>query len=191
MLKNKGTAAKLVAPKAVTIGTNILRMGPRVIFRSTVELLRANLLTRILSCVTILLFDIIDLARHRISKTQFIKNVILSVMLLLSGTLGWQLGSKWIVLEMLGGAVEIIGGLLGAGLLGFASNLVLSKVGNKIVEPDSKKMLRELEPYFERLPPDKEKLVRNKLNTSHLKQLYASKDKEICAHKLIDNILKS
>ena len=106
ILKKKESAIKLVVPKIVTAFANMLRMGPRIILRSTVELMRANLITRILSCLTLLSIDVFDLVRKRISMSQFVKNVILSALLVVSGTVGWNLGSRWIVLEFFGGFVD-------------------------------------------------------------------------------------
>jgi len=115
IIKGSDAVLKLAAPKVVTAGVNVMRMGPRIILRSTVELMRANLLTRILSCVTILVFDIFDLSRKRISKSQFTVNVILSLLLVVGGTIGWNFGGRWIVLEIMGGMADIIGGMIGGG----------------------------------------------------------------------------
>ena len=38
--------------------------------------------------------------RKRISKVQFTKNVILSALLVLSGTLGWEIGTYWLSVEL-------------------------------------------------------------------------------------------
>ena len=123
--KKKDTVAKMVAPKVVTAFANIVRMGPRIIFRSTVELLKANLITRILGCLSLLVIDIIDLVRKRISKVQFTKNVILSALLVLSGTLGWEIGTYWLSVELAGiVVVEVIVGIISAGTLSFLTNWI-------------------------------------------------------------------
>jgi hypothetical protein len=56
----KDEAVKIIAPKVVTGLANIMRLGPRMIFRSGMELMRANLFTRILSCATLLIIDTIS-----------------------------------------------------------------------------------------------------------------------------------
>ncbi|MDR0272038.1 MAG: hypothetical protein LBI27_01810 [Clostridiales bacterium] len=129
----KENTIKIVAPKIVTGLANILRVGPRMIFRSTMELLRANLLTRILSCATLLFFDVYALLKKRITMPQFIKNVILSALLIISGTIGWNWGVRWIYLEFLGSFAEIAGGIIGAAIMGFVSNLILDKTAEKIM----------------------------------------------------------
>ena len=187
MLSNKkDQAIKIIAPKIVTGLANIMRLGPRMIFRSTVELLRANLLTRILSCITLLAVDIYDLARKRISWVQFTKNVILSAMLVVSGTVGWNWGSRWIVLEFFGGFVDIVGGIIGAAIMSFLSNFVLDKASEKIIETDSQKMWKILDPYIDALDESKQAEIRDKITDSCLKKMYASKDRQAFATELID-----
>jgi hypothetical protein len=161
IMKKKDAGVKIIAPKIVTGLANIMRLGPRMIFRSSVELLRANLLTRILSCVTLLVVDVYDLVRKRISTPQFIKNVILSAMLIVSGTVGWNWGSRWIVLEFFGGFVDIVGGMIGAGIFTFLSNFVLDKASGKLIETDAQKMWKILDPFLEKLENEKE--IREKI----------------------------
>jgi mannose/fructose/N-acetylgalactosamine-specific phosphotransferase system component IID len=103
-------------------------MGPRVIFRSAVHLMRANLLTRILSAVTLLIVDAYALARGRITRVQFLKNFVMSLLLVASGTLGWELGTRWLVLEFAGGAAEILAGMVGAAGMTVLFNLVANFV---------------------------------------------------------------
>ncbi|MCL2226539.1 MAG: hypothetical protein FWB97_02775 [Oscillospiraceae bacterium] len=186
--KKKDSVIKLVAPKIVTALANIVRMGPRMIFRSTVELMRANLITRILSCVSLLVIDLIDLLRKRISVPQFIKNVTLSSLLIVSGTVGWNFGSRWIVLEFLGGFVDIAGGILGAGILSFASNLILDKVGGKLVESDAQKMWKILAPHIDSLPEEERAGVREQVTCACLKRMYASEDREAFAVELVKKL---
>ena len=185
VLKKKDAVVKMVAPKIVTAIANIMRLGPRMIFRSTIELMRANLITRILSCITLLFVDTYDFVRKRISRAQFVKNVILSAMLVISGTVGWNLGSRWIVIEIFGGFVDIVGGILGAAIMSFVSNFVLDKISGKLVESDAQKMWKILDPHIEKLSEEDQEYAREHVTGKCLKQMYASKDKEAFAARLV------
>ena len=188
-IKGLDSAVRMFAPKAVTIGVNILRMGPRMIFRSTVQLLRANLLTRILSCLTLLALDLADLCRHRISKAQFLRNIILSLLLVAGGTFGWNIGIRWIVFEMLGSSVEILGGMAGAGVCGTLSGVAFDKVCSKFVRSDAQKMWDIINPHLSGLPAEEQVKTRKKITSSDLKKMFASKDKEAYAGNLIQEYI--
>jgi hypothetical protein len=181
----KNMAAKVIAPKIVTAFANIIRLGPRMIFRSTIELMRANLITRILSCFTLLIIDLVDLTRKRISPIQFSKNVILSAMLVVSGTIGWDLGSQWIVIEFFGSFVDIAGGIIGAGILSFVSNLTLDKVSGKLIESDAQKMWCILDPIIDMVEESQQEHVRDHITCTCLKKMYASKNREQYAIELV------
>ncbi|MCL2408709.1 MAG: hypothetical protein FWC96_03740 [Oscillospiraceae bacterium] len=159
-----------------------------MIFRSTIELMRANLITRILSCISLLFIDLCDLVRKRISVAQFVKNVILSALLVVSGTVGWNFGSRWIVLEFFGGFVDIAGGILGAGIMSFVSNLVLDKISGKVVESDAQKMWKILDPHIDVLPEEEQAYAREHVTGVCLKKMYASTDKEAYAVELIEKL---
>jgi len=188
ILKGSDAVVKLVAPKIVTAGVNVMRMGPRIILRSTVELLRANLITRILSCITILVVDIFDLSRKRISRTQFVVNMVLSLLLVVGGTVGWTFGGRWIVFEILGGMADIIGGMIGAGIVVFLSNVVFDKACKKLVESDAQKMWKIIEPYIQQLPEEERKPVRGSITGSCLKKMYASTNREQFADDLVNTL---
>ena len=188
LLKSSDAIIKLAAPKVVTAGVNVARMGPRIILRSTVELLRANLLTRIISCITILVFDIVDLTRKRISKTQFAVNVLLSLLMVVGGTVGWNFGGRWIVFELLGGMADIVGGMIGAGIVVFLSGFVFGKACDKLIESDAKKMWKILDPHIDKLPEDERKTIRDCITAACLKRMYACKDRETFARELTSAI---
>ena len=141
-IKDTDTLIRLVLPKVVKVGLNILQMGPRILMRSAVSVLRANMATRIISALSLLVLDVVDLRRKRISKSQFVRNVFLSIMLVLSGTLGWYAGSSWLVLEVLGVAAEIVGGIIGAAVLVAVSGKMFDIVCNKFHTADSEKIKR-------------------------------------------------
>lgn len=181
---------KIIAPKIVTGFANIVRLGPRIIFRSSMELLRANLITRILSCLTLLVVDVYDLAKKRISRPQFIKNVILSALLIVSGTVGWYWGAGWFALEIFAGFADIAGGIIGAGILTFVSNLVLDKACSKIIESDAQKMWKILDPHIDALPEAKREEIRDGITGACLKRMYAAKDREAFAVELVTRLQK-
>ena len=149
-----------------------------MILRSTVQLLRANMLTRILSCLTILMMDIIDLSRKRISKVQFARNIILSALLILFGTLGWNIGARWF-------AIEILGGLIGAGVLGMASNSLFDRLFEKVVKSDRKCMLEIIDKCLGDCPETERMVVLKQITPVQLKKMYACENKEQFAIKLI------
>ena len=187
-IKGVESAVRMFLPKMVTITINALKMGPRMIFRSTIQLLRANIFTRILSCLTLLLLDVADLFRHRISKIQFARNIMLSLILIACGTFGWNIGSKWLVLEILGSAVEIVGGMLGAGIFGVLSNLVFDKICDKFVRSDAQKMWDIINPYLLELPAGEQTVIRKQITSSDLKKMFAAKDKEAYAGNLVKQL---
>jgi len=188
IIKGSDSLIKLAAPKVVTAGVNVMRMGPRIIMRSTVELMRANLLTRILSCITILIIDIFDLSRKRISKTQFIANVILSLLLVVGGTVGWNFGGRWIALEIMGGMADIIGGMIGAGVVVFLSGFVFGKACDKLIESDAQKMWKIINRYIEALPEEEQLSVRGSITNSCLKKMFACENREAFADDLINTL---
>jgi len=188
IIKGSDAIVKLAAPKVITAGVNVMRMGPRIILRSTVELLRANLLTRILSCITILVMDIYDLSRKRISKVQFMVNIALSLLLVVGGTVGWNFGGRWIVFEMLGGMADIIGGMIGAAVVVFLSNIVFDRACKKLIESDAQKMWKIINPYIEKLPEEERAPVRGSITGSCLKKMYASENRELFAEDLVNTL---
>jgi len=187
--KKKDTAAKLIAPKVVTAFMNVIRMGPRIIFRSTVELLKANLITRIISCLSLLVIDIIDLVRKRISRIQFIKNVILSALLVLSGTLGWELGTLWLSVELAGIViVEVLVGIAGAGVLSFLTNWVACKVADRFVKSDADQMMDMIDPHIVNLPKEEQDFIREHITLACLKKMYASDNREAYGQEIVSKL---
>ena len=187
--KKKDTVAKMVAPKVVTAFANIVRMGPRIIFRSTVELLKANLITRILGCLSLLVIDIIDLVRKRISKVQFTKNVILSALLVLSGTLGWEIGTYWLSVELAAiVVVEVIVGIIGAGTLSFLTNWIACKIADKCVKSDADQMLDIIDTQISDLPKEEQESIREHITLSCLKKMYASNNREAYGLEIINKL---
>ena len=108
---------KLVFPKVATMALNFVRIGPRVILRSTFQLLRTNIWTRLLSTILLVFFDFYSFFRGRISRKQLFIDLILSLSLLVGGTAGWVVGTSGALLIVAENTLLfIIAGLLGAGL---------------------------------------------------------------------------
>jgi len=188
IIKGSDAVIKLAAPKVVTAGVNIMYMGPRIILRSTVQLLRANLLTRILSCITILILDVYDLGRKRISRLQFAVNLVLSLILVVSGTIGWEIGRRWLIFEAMGGLADIVGSIIGAGIVVFLSNFAFDKACNKLIESDAQKMWKIINPYIEKLPDTERDPVRGSITNSCLKKMFACEDRETFAEDLVNTL---
>jgi len=187
--QKKETAAKLIAPKVVTAFTNVVRMGPRIIFRSTVELLKANLITRIISSLSLLVIDIIDLIRKRISKTQFIKNIVLSALLVLSGTLGWELGTQWLSVELAGIlVVEVFVGIIGAGILSFSTNWVACKIADKYVKSDADQMLDIIDLHISNFSKEEQEFIREHITLVCLKKMHASENRDAYGLELVNRL---
>lgn len=132
---------KLAAPKGAQILYNAMRVGPRLILRSAFELLRANMITRVISVVVLLAIDKFSLIRGRISVKQFIINVTLALMLLVGGTAGWMLGSHVLGLILESIVLGIIAGIVGAGILSAVLTVIVNKIIHLFITDDTEDML--------------------------------------------------
>ena len=174
-MKGDGT---LIRSKIASASFNVIASGSGVIVRSAVQLLKANLITRIISAVLLLLLDITDLYRNRISIPQFIRNALFSVLLVVVGAIGWEWGSAWIALEFLGNAVEVLGGIIGSGLAIGVVNKPFEKVCEKAVKSDSYQMMEIINPLLANLHSDDRKEILKRITPSVLKAMYASDDRK-------------
>jgi len=120
---------------------NAMRVGPRLILRSAFELLRANMITRVISVAVLLFIDKFSLLKGRISLKQFVINVTLALMLLVGGTAGWVLGSHVLSLLVESLVLGIIAGLIGAGILSAVLSFVVNKIIHLFVQDDTEDML--------------------------------------------------
>ena len=121
---------KMAGPKAAQFLYNAISVGPRVILRSAFELLRANFITRILSCAVLLSIDTVNLVRKRISVQQFLVNITLALLLLVGGTVGWNVGGMVVGMTLIeNAAIGIMAALVGSGIFG----LGLAYVGEKFI----------------------------------------------------------
>ncbi|MCL2610733.1 MAG: hypothetical protein FWE02_03540, partial [Defluviitaleaceae bacterium] len=102
LYKKKGVAGKfkkdnlikLILPKFAGMFMNLIAIGPRIILRSTFQLLRTNVWTRLISTVVLVVFDLYSYLRKRISTRQFIINLTLSSIFLIGGTAGGVFGTN-------------------------------------------------------------------------------------------------
>ena len=174
------TLLRMTLPKAATVVFNAVIMGGfRVALRSAVQLLRATVITRILSALTILALDIYSLARKRISVAQFIRNIVLSALLIFFGTVGWNIGAGWF-------AIEIIGGLIGAGIMGTFIPMGFEKILNKYVKSDEQKMMEIVDEVLCDCPEKEQERIKEKISPGKLKLMYASSNREEYARQLVE-----
>ena len=127
--------------------------------------------------------------RKRISKVQFTKNVILSALLVLSGTLGWEIGTYWLSVELASiVVVEVIVGIIGAGTLSFLTNWIACKIADKFVKSDADQMLDIIDTQISDLPKEEQELIREHITLSCLKKMYASNDREAYGLEIINKL---
>ena len=146
-----GEIARLAAPKMAQMLYNAVRVGPRLILRSAFKLLRANMVTRVISVVVLLAIDKFSLITGKISVKQFVINVILALMLLVGGTAGWVLGSHALSLLMESLVLGILAGLIGAGILSAGLSFIVNKIIHIFWKDDTEDMLDVYSQRFARL----------------------------------------
>jgi len=177
--------ARLAAPKATQMVYNAMRVGPRLILRSAFELLRANMVTRIISVVVLLAIDKFSLIRGRISVKQFAINVTLALMLLVGGTAGWMLGSHMLSLLLESLVLGIIAGIIGAGILSAALSIFVNKIIHLFTTDDTQDMMSIYCTAFtalakeHQLSCDEIKCIKDDvcMCTQHVKDIFIEKDK--------------
>jgi len=120
-VRQKGLA-KLIFPKISKILTNVVQLGPRVVLRSATQLLRVNPLTRIISVTSLAIIDVILLMRKKISRDQFLINLVYSLTMFFGSTLGWYTGS-YIASQL---ALDVV--------IAFGVSLIFLLIGNTIAD---------------------------------------------------------
>jgi len=190
--------ARMAAPKTAQVLYNALRVGPRVIFRSAFELLRANTVTRFISAIVLLSIDTFSLIRGRISKKQYIINVSLALMLLVGGTAGWILGNHVISLVILENVIlGILAGLVGAGVFGAAIGIFGERAVGRFVKDDTADMLDIINQDFVTLANDyllNEKEIDDaksliEISKQHIKDMFIATDRLRFAQDIIEPYL--
>ena len=140
-LGNISGIAKMAAPKSAQFVYNALRVGPKLIMRSAYELLRANIITRVLSALVLLSIDTVSFIRKRISLKQYLIDITLAMMLVVGGTLGWAVGSHIGSVLLENAVLLMMAGIAGAGILGAGLGAIVSKIITRFVQDDNADML--------------------------------------------------
>jgi len=147
---NKNHLVKLVFPKLATMAINLVHIGPRMILRSTFQILRTNIWTRLISTVLLVSIDFYSFFRKKISKKQLAINLVLSVTLLVGGTAGWFFGTNSVLAIVAENTVIwIIAGLVGAGLLSTILEKLCQKVLGRFLKSDVEDMMDMINEEFE------------------------------------------
>jgi len=199
-ISNKHDLAKLIGSKGIQVFYNFVRLGPRVILRSAFQLLRVNIVTRLLSAIFLIFFDCLSLFQRRISFKQFIIDVGLALMLLIGGTLGWYMGMGAIERIFVENAVlGILAGMVGAGVFSSLLGTLWEKFVTLFVQDDATKILQLLNRHYNDLLVEydiSEAEATRLTEAIHIdkkliRHLYASSDKEkACREVLLDRIQK-
>jgi len=186
--------ARLAAPKGAQILYNALHIGPRLILRSAFQLLRANMATRVISVVVLLVIDKFSLFRGRISFKQFLINVVLALMLLVGGTAGWMLGSHAFSLIMENLILGILAGIIGAGVLSAGLSFIVNKIIHLFTTDDTEDMLAIYTQAFtvlaneHKLNHDEITAVKDSLNMckQFVQDLFVEEDKITTANAMLE-----
>ena len=148
----KGNLVKLIFPKLATMAINLVRIGPRVILRSTFQILRTNVWTRLISTFLLISIDLYSFFRKKISKKQLAINLTLSVTLLIGGTVGWLFGTNSILAVVAENTVIwVIAGLAGAGIFSTILEKVCRKVLGRFLKSDVEDIMDMINVEFERM----------------------------------------
>ena len=198
-IANAQDIVKLAAPKTVQFLYNFITIGPRVIMRSVFQLLRANTITRILSCIVLLSIDTISLVRKRISLKQYLINVSLAMMLLVGGTAGWVFGGYLVGMTLIeNAAIGIIAALIGAGTLGAALAFFWEKIISLFIKDDTEEMLEIFNHEFynevtaNRLDEDEIAIARDsiELTPEVTSEMFVCEDKRDFAKSIICPVIE-
>jgi len=147
---NKGNLFKLIFPKLATMAINMLHIGPRVILRSALQILRTNIWTRLISTFFLVSIDLYSFFRKKISKKQLVINLIISATLLVGGTAGWTFGTNSVLTIVAENTVIwIMAGLVGAGILSTVLEKLCRKVLGRFLKSDVEDMMDLINEEFE------------------------------------------
>ncbi|MCL2610718.1 MAG: hypothetical protein FWE02_03465 [Defluviitaleaceae bacterium] len=133
-IKEKGLV-RFIIPKAVKIFSNmlrgLLRLGPRLIFRSGLNLLKANPITRFFSVISLVILDIWLLIKKKISKNQFVINVVFSFSMFVGGAIGWSAGENvariFMANTVLAFLIALVGTIIGTKIFDVISKKIVTK----------------------------------------------------------------
>ena len=173
---------KLIVPKITTVLINLVQLGPRVILRSSMQLLRANIWIRLVSTAMMLIVDVARYAGGHTSKRQFIIDISLSLSLLAGGTLGWYAGTGAVIAENT--AIWVLAGVIGSGTLGALSEKITKMFLTKYITTDVAIIMEIFNKEFDQLAQDlneEQKIDIAKkihINTKICMLCFKSKDRE-------------
>lgn len=191
--------AKAMGPKAYAVIANAFRSGSSVsgaaAINSAAKLLKGNAISAAVTTAVLMLFDVSDIVRGRISGTQMVANVVKTSTTVLGGTAGWVGGSAIGSLVM-PGVGTVVGGLVGSLAAGGGAGFLVDKVTGKFIDSDAEKMMELIQEAFldiceeYLLNQDEAEKVSDKLarvlNDRALKKMHASSDRYEYAKDLIE-----
>jgi hypothetical protein len=108
--------------------------------------------------------------------------------MVLFGTIGWDLGTQWFFVETLGFAAEIIGGMLGAGILSVGSNAILTRICDKVVKTDTQKMLEIIKPLIQKYTDEEKRWIEENITNKCLKDMYEDNNREEFSKDLTESL---
>ena len=201
---------KVIGPKGASYLANGFRNGKNIYgaaaMKSASKMVRGNVITGACSIAVLSVGDIVNLARKRIAGKQFIKNTTSTTSTVIGGTGGWIGGAVagsavGSIVPGVGNAVgAVIGGLLGSVGGGVLLEKMTGSVMDKFVKDDRDAMVQIIDTVFadiasQYLLTEKEinhivEEMKKGLKDSQLKDMYASKEREKHAEKLVMPYIK-
>ena len=143
---------KLILPKLTTVLINMINLGPRMLLRGTLQLLRANIWVRLVSTLVMVVVDVVRFLTRQISKKQFVLDIVLSLSLLLGGTAGWYTGTSAVLgIVSENTVLWVVAGVVGAGLFGAGSEYAAKKIMVRFIKPDKEEMMEIFNKQFDEL----------------------------------------
>ncbi len=200
-----GEIVHLMGPRASAVLVNAFRSGSNIYgaaaMKSLQKMLSSNMITGLATVVVLSARDVFDIFSGRISGAQLFKNVVNTGAAVAGGTGGWVAGSAagaavGSFIPIIGTAVGgVVGGLLGAFAGGSAANKVSSAVTDTFIEDDANEMIDIIQDEFKDIAFDyvlnREEgetavdYLKQDLDASRLKDMYASSDRRRFARELI------
>lgn len=183
---------KLIVPKITTILINLVQLGPRVILRSSMQLLRANIWIRIVSTIMMLIVDVVRHARGHTSGKQFIIDISLSLSLLVGGTFGWYAGTGVVIAENT--ALWVLAGVIGSGSFGALAEIMTRTFLVRYITTDIEIIMKIFNREFDQLTEEfqlteeqrKEMAQTIRINTQTCMLCFKSQDREKYARKFLE-----
>lgn len=194
----------MLGPKASAVLINAFRHGAKPIYgaaamKSAAKLLRGNTVTAAITVTVLSVVDIANIFRGRISGRQLFKNLTGTVATVGGGTGGWIAGAA-AGSAIIPGVGTVVGGVIGSFVGGATVSKVTNTVVGAFVEDDANEMVRIIQNIFTDMSSEyllnqkeAEKAVdklRDQLDGSILKDMYASNDREFFARNFLEPIVE-